>query len=80
MQIDFQPVRVAVPGGHDSRLAFADGWLVAVLVCLPEEYGSEAGRWFLEAGFARLDGVRHPTFTDLDEAETWMAERIADGV
>lgn len=76
MALTFQPVRVA--NGHDEEglLVFADDRLVAVLVRLSQEHEDLAGRWFLETGFGRLDGPNHPTFSDLDAAQDWMARHL----
>ena len=56
---------------------FADNRLVAVLVRLSEEHGRKAGRWYLEHGFGKLDGLAHPVFADLDEARDWLAQRFS---
>jgi hypothetical protein len=69
-----QPVRVDTSAkDEEGCLVFADGRLVAVLVRLSDEHGEMAGRWFLEAGFGRLDGPQHPTFVDLEAAQAWAA-------
>lgn len=79
MSLHLQPVHVATEG-HDveSHLVFADGFLVAVLVQLGEQHEDEAGRWFLEAGFGRVEHVNPPTFGDLEEAQDWIEQRLAD--
>ena len=76
MSLTLQPVRVA--NGHDEEgvLAFFEERLVAVLVHLSEENEIAPGDWFLEAGFGRLDGVEHPTFSDLEAAQDWLAKRL----
>jgi hypothetical protein len=77
MNLQLQPVRVAT-GSRDteSQLVFNDGFLVAVLVHLSDEHADAAGRWFLEAGFGRVDDPHAPTFADLDEAQTWIADQL----
>ncbi len=77
MRFSLTPVKVAVDGGEDGRLVFLNDRLVAVLTRLDENYGSEAGRWFFEAGFGRLDGPNHPTFPDLDAAQKWIRQRAS---
>ncbi len=73
-----QPIQVATSkAGDEGCLVLADGVLVAVLVLLSDQYGPEAGRWFLENGYGPVDGVAHPTFSDLDEAQEWIAGRLA---
>lgn len=79
MSLTLQPVRVSTGSDDtDSHLVFADGYLVAVLVQLSDQHGDEVGRWFLEAGFGRVESsARPPTFADLDEAQTWIIEQLA---
>ena len=76
------PVRVGTAAAdEDGRLVFAGDLLVAVLVRLTEGH-DEAGYWFLEHGFGRLDVPVPPTFSDLQTAENWIAGRlssVADG-
>ena len=78
MSIHLQPVRVGTDSSdEEGQLVFADGHLVAVLVHLSEEYEADAGKWFLEAGFGRVDHPNPPKFADLDEAQAWIARRLA---
>ncbi|MBX9933930.1 MAG: hypothetical protein K2Y56_20810 [Methylobacterium sp.] len=78
MSLHLQPVHVGT-GSHDieSHLVFADGYLVAVLVQLSDEHDDEAGMWFLEAGFGRVDHPNPPTFANLDKAQAWIERRLA---
>ncbi|BCM82126.1 hypothetical protein mvi_05870 [Methylobacterium indicum] len=78
MDLTLQPVRVRT-GSEDEQglLVFADGALAAVLVCLSDSYGDEAGSWFLEAGFGALASHQPAAFADLDAAQTWIAHRLA---
>jgi hypothetical protein len=77
MSLRLQPVQVAT-GSNDteSLLVFADDFLVAVLVRLSDDHGDEAGMWFLEVGFGRVDDLRQPRFADLDAAQTWIRDRL----
>ena len=77
MNLISQPVRIATGSDEDGVLVF-DGQqrLVAVLVLLSSTNEVAPGRWFLEAGFGRLDGPEHPTFAHLDEAESWISGRL----
>ncbi|AWN51757.1 hypothetical protein [Methylobacterium sp. 17Sr1-1] len=77
MELTLQPVRVRT-GDETERglLVFVDGALAAVLVCLSDAYGEEAGQWFLEAGFGSLASPQPKIFSDLDAAETWIARRL----
>jgi hypothetical protein len=78
MSLTLQPVRVA--NGHDEEgvLVFAQDRLLAVLVQLSDEHEEPeiVGRWFLETGFGRLDGPDHPTFPDLEAAQTWISRQL----
>jgi len=73
MSLKLQPVQVAT-GSDDteSQLVFSEGFLVAVLVRLSDEHGDEAGMWFLEAGFGRVDDPSQPKFADLGVAQAWI--------
>jgi hypothetical protein len=78
MKLGFQPVTVGTNAPNEEGcLVFANDRLVAVLVRLSEEPSKKAGHWYLEHGFGKLDGPAHPIFTDLDEAQDWVAQRFA---
>ena len=79
MTLRLQPVRVAT-GSYDidGHLVFADGFLAAVLLQLSDFHEEMAGMWFLEAGFGRVDIAIRPTFADLDEAQTWIEQQLAN--
>ena len=80
MTLRLQPVHVATGADEDGHLVFAADRLVAVLVRLSALHDEMAGQWFLEAGFGRVDGgPSHPTFADLDAAQTWIEQRLAGG-
>jgi hypothetical protein len=77
----------------ETRRAAAQGWhrsfcfrierfrgtreQVAVLVRLSDDNEVAPGQWYLEAGFGRIDGGSHPTFSNLDLAHDWIGERVA---
>jgi hypothetical protein len=76
--LTLQPIRVATSrAGDEGCLVLADDTLVAVLVLLSDQYEPEAGRWFLETGYGPVGALTHPTFADLDEAQEWIAGRLA---
>jgi hypothetical protein len=78
MNLRLQPVQVATGSkDQESRLVFHDGFLVAILIRLSDEHESDAGRWFLEAGFGQVDCIRPATFADLDEAQVWIAGQLS---
>ena len=78
MSLHLQPVQVATGSSdHEGLLVFRDGYLVALLVRLSDEHGAEAGKWFLEAGFGRVDNPKSPLFTSLDDAQAWIAHQLA---
>ena len=77
MKLGFQHVTVDTNAADEEGcLVFADNRLVAVLVRLSELHGRKAGRWYLEHGFGKLEGPVHPVFTDLGEAQDWVAQRV----
>jgi hypothetical protein len=76
MEVTLAPVRVLVAPEAEGRLVFAGSALAGVLVRLDESYGDQAGQWFLEVGFGRAQGHRHPVFPDLDAAREWIARRL----
>jgi hypothetical protein len=78
MSLHLQPVHVGT-GSQDteSYLVFADSFLLAVLVHLSDEHGADAGKWFMEAGFGRVDHPNPPMFENLDEAQAWIEQRLA---
>lgn len=77
MTLRLQPVQVATGSDdQESRLVFAGGFLVAVLVCLSAQHQANAGRWHLEAGFGCIHGITAPLFADLNEAEAWINEQL----
>jgi hypothetical protein len=53
--------------------------LLAVLVRLSDDNEVAPGQWFVGAGFGRLDGGDHPTFSNLDMAQDWISQRLAKG-
>ncbi|HKG76447.1 MAG TPA: hypothetical protein VKA90_02925 [Beijerinckiaceae bacterium] len=78
MSLFLQAVRVATGSDEKGLLVFADAQrLVAVLTHLSDQHEELSGRWFLEAGFGRLDGPDHPTFADLDAAQNRISQRLA---
>ena len=63
---------------EDGMLVFAEGErLMAVLTRLSNEHPTSSGRWFLEAGFGRLQGPGHPTSADLEEAQEWLSKHVS---
>ena len=78
MSLTLQPIRVAT-GFDEEGMMVLDGEqrLVAVLVRLSDENEVAPGQWYLEAGFGRLDGGSHPTFSNLDMAQDWISQRLA---
>ena len=76
MSISLQPVRVATGYDEDGLLVFSDDYLVAVLVLLTDRHGEEAGKWFLETGYGRLNRPHHPIFADLNAAQGYIVDRL----
>lgn len=78
MALTLQPVMVATGEDGEGCLVFSDGWLVAVLVRLSDGHDEQSGRWFLEKGFGALDGPEPPNFDNLEDAQAWVAEHLAN--
>ena len=79
MKLFLQAVRVATGSDEEGMLVFdADHRLTAVLTRLTDQHDEVSGYWFLETGYGRLDGSGHPTFADLDRAQHWIRQRLAD--
>ena len=80
MSYSLQPVRVATGFDEEGMMVLDEGQrLVAVLVRLSDENEVAPGQWYLEAGFGRLDSGGHPTFSNLDEVQDWIGQRLARG-
>ncbi len=79
MTLSVEPMRVAT-GFDEEGMLVLDGAkrLVAVLVRLSDDNEVAAGQWYLEAGFGRIDGTTHPLFSNLDLAQDWISQRLAD--
>ena len=77
MSFTFQPIRVATGFDEEGMMVLDEQRLVAVLVRLSDENEVAPGQWYLEAGFGRLDGGSHPIFSNLDEAQAWIIQRLA---
>ena len=76
MTFTLQPMRVATGFDEEGMMVLDEEQrLVAVLVRLSDENEVAPGQWYLEAGFGRLDGGSHPTFSNLDEAQAWISQR-----
>jgi hypothetical protein len=73
-------VRVATGFDEEGMMVLdKEQRLLAVLVRLSDDNEVAAGHWFVEAGFGRLDGGGHPTFSTLDMAQDWISQRLASG-
>ncbi len=80
MTFTLQPIRVATGFDEEGMLVLdEEERLLAVLVRLSDENEVAPGRWYLETGFGRLDGVTHPAFSNLDMAQDWISQRLARG-
>jgi len=80
MTFTLQPMQVATGFDEDGMLVLDEEQrLLAVLTHLSDENEVSPGQWYLEAGFGRLDGINHPAFADLDAAQEWVSQRLAEG-
>jgi hypothetical protein len=78
MIFTLQPVRVATGFDEEGMMVLdEEERLLAVLVRLSDENEVAPGRWYLEAGFGRLDVINHPTFADLNAAQVWISQCLA---
>lgn len=77
MSLRLQSVQVATGSpDQDGQLVFHNGLLTVVLVRLSDLHDNETGRWFLEVGFGPVGAANSPAFTDLDEAQSWIENRL----
>jgi len=78
MSFTLQPVCVATGFDEEGMLVLdKEQRLRAVLVRLSDHNEVAPGQWYLEAGFGRLDGPDHPTFSNLDMAQDWISRHPA---
>jgi hypothetical protein len=78
MTLSVELVRVATGFDEEGMLVLdEERRLVAVLVRLSDDNEVAPGQWCLEAGFGRIDGPSHPTFSNLDLAKDWISQRLA---
>jgi len=78
MTLKLLPVPVATGFDEEGMLVFSENRLAAVLVRLSDENEVAPGAWYLEMGIGHyLDGPDHPTFQTLDEAKSWIEQRLA---
>ena len=78
MQISFAPVTLDVAHGDDrAMLVFRDDRLMAIVSCLGEAHGMDAGRWYVEAIFTAADTGIRDTFATLAEVEARLAADVA---
>ncbi len=76
MTLTLLAIRVATGFDEEGMLVLDEKRLVAVLVRLSDNNEVAPGQWYLEAGFGQLDGINHPTFSNLDMAKDWVAQRL----
>ncbi len=78
MTLTLQPVRIGNRSDEEGMLVFNGGQrLIAVLTHLGDRYGDVSGYWYLEAKFALLDGLDHPTYAELDAAQEDIRQHLA---
>ena len=79
MTFILQPMRVATGFDEEGMMVLDEKQrLVAVLVRLSDDNEVAPGQWYFEAGFGRLDGGSHPVFSNLDMAQDWISQRLAN--
>jgi hypothetical protein len=78
MTLTLQPIRVATGFDEEGMMVLDEEQrLLAVLVRLSDGNDVAPGQWYLETGFGRIDGISHPTFSNLDMAKDWVVQRLA---
>jgi hypothetical protein len=79
MSFSLHQMRVATGFEEEGMLVLDhERRLVAVLVRLSDDNEVAPGQWYLEAGFGRIDGMTHPIFSNLDQAQDWISQRLAN--
>jgi hypothetical protein len=79
MTFTLQPMRVATGFDEEGMMVLdEERRLVAVLVRLSDKNEVAPGQWYLEAGFGQIDGGSHPLFSNLDMAQEWIGQRLAN--
>ena len=72
-----QPIQVDTASlDREGRLVIANGLLVAVLIRLDDSGHDNAGGWFVEVAFGRLQGLRVPPFETLETATRWLRQQL----
>jgi hypothetical protein len=80
MSLTLQLVRVGTGSDEEGMLVFDDDQrLVAVLNHLSDQYGEVSGHWYLEAKFALLEGLDHPTYADLGATQQSIRQHLSRG-
>ncbi len=80
MSFSLQPVRVSTGFDEEGMMVLdSENRLVAVLVRLSDDNEVAPGQWYFEAGFGPLDGGNHPIFSNLDMAQDWISQHLANG-
>jgi hypothetical protein len=78
MIFTLQPIRVATGFDEEGMMVLDEEQrLLAVLVRLSDGNEVAPGQWYLEAGFGWIEGMSHPTFSNLDIAKEWIVQRLA---
>jgi hypothetical protein len=73
-----QTTLVAGYPNSEGQPVFADDQLFAALVHFSEDYGDEAGKWYIEAAFdPTLGDPLNPPFASTEEAVCWIGEKIS---
>ena len=77
MTFTLQPMRVATGFDEEGMMVLDEEQrLVAVLVRLSDGNEVAPGQWYLEAKFGVLEGLDHPTYSDLDAAQEEIAQYL----
>lgn len=80
VEVTWQLIRIETgTSEEDGRLVLVDGKLVAVLVCLSDDYPQPElhGQWFVEAGFGPIF-QKHEAFPTFEDAVAWVRQTVED--
>jgi hypothetical protein len=78
MTFTLQPMRVATGFDEEGMLVLDEksGWWLCWFA-LPDDNEVTLGQWHSEAGFGQIDGINHPTFSNLDIDQDRISQRLA---
>jgi hypothetical protein len=49
---------------------------MAMLLRLSDMHETDSGKWYMEVGFGRVADLSPSLFTDIQQAQAWIADRL----